>query len=168
MKTISCLLTAMIALGFIGCSTNPPAKNMRPAYVAQLSKMGVDPGTYSRIYNHRVLAYADILDLVQHNVPDDKIVAYLESTQAPYQFTVAQINKLTAAGAGSTLINYLGQGAGAYLIDSSNSTAQQQLRQNAKDAKYWQHAYFTDPYYYGDAPFAYGWPGAWGPMMPLY
>ncbi|HEY5792975.1 MAG TPA: hypothetical protein VIS74_06735 [Chthoniobacterales bacterium] len=167
MKLSPRLVLAALALPLFGCATTPP-KETRPAYVYQLPKMGVSPGTYSRIYNHRVLTFADILDLVTHNVPDDKIVAYLRGTHAPYQFTVKQINQLAAAGAGSTLVNYLGQGAGAYLIDASDSAAQQQLRQQAMDEKYWRHAYFTDPYYYGAAPFNYGWPGEWGPMMPLY
>lgn len=165
MKISYCFVLAVAAVSLLGCA---PQKEARPSYVYQLPKMGVDPGTYSRIYNKRVLTYADILNLVQKNVPDDKIVGYLESTHAPYQFTVKQVNKLTAAGAGSTLVNYLGQGAGAYLIDASNSTAQQQLHQNAKYQKYWNHAYFTDPYFAGAAPFDYGWPGGWGPMMPLY
>ncbi len=56
----------------------------------------------------------DVLELVRKGVPGGKIVAYLRSTRASYNYTQAQINTLLNAGADSTLVNYVGRGAGDF------------------------------------------------------
>jgi len=155
---VSLLLTVGFFLG--GCATAP--KLGQPPYLQQLASMHVAPTTLHRIQAGRVLAFADVLELVKKGVPGGKIVAYLKSTRAPYNYTQAQVNTLTNAGADSTLINYVGRSIGDFMVDAKDAQQQQQLRRNAKwDKAAWNDPYFTDPGYWGPAPFPYMWPGGW-------
>lgn len=120
------------------------------------------PATVQRIRNARVLTFADVLELVKKGVPDDKIVAYLRATRAPYAYTTAQVNALVDAGAGSTLVNYVDRKAGDFLIDAQNEPQQQDLLANAKLQKeLWNDPYFVDEDYWGPPPFGFAWPGIW-------
>jgi len=145
-----------------GCATPPQQKPPSPAYLQKLAAMHVSPSTLKRIQAGRVLTFADVLGLVQRGVPGEKIVAYLRSTRAPYNYTQAQINTLLNAGADSTLINYVGRSVGDFLIDAQNEQSQEELRQNAKWQKEaWRDPYFNDPEYWGVAPFPYAFPVGW-------
>jgi hypothetical protein len=106
-----------------------------------------------RIQHGRVLDFDDILALVKVNVSDKAVVAYLKSTHAPYRFTTAQLEQLSDAGCGSTLVNYLGQSIGYY-----EATKRNQLG----GPKWENNPYFNDPLFWGAPPFDYGFPGEWG------
>lgn len=95
-------------------------------------------------------------------MPGDKIVPYLRSTRAVYNYTQPQIDQLIAAGADSTLVDYVGRAAGDFMIDAQNAQSQEELRRNARWGKAaYERAYFTDPGYWGGAPFPYAFPGEW-------
>jgi len=137
------------ALFLAACASGPAPT---PLVLQRLAASGVDSGTYARIHGGRVLTYPDILGLVQDKIPDPAIVSYLKSTKAPYRLTNAQLEKLGDAGAGSTLVNYLGQSVGFYEATKRDQTG----------GKKWDnHPYFNNPYYWGAAPFDYGFPGEW-------
>ncbi len=160
MSSISRSLSILAVILIAGCAT--PTSVSSPGYLQTLASMHVAPATMQRIQAGRVLAYGDVLELVKRGVPGDKIVPYLRSTRAPYNFTQAQVNALMAAGADSTLINYVGRAAGDFLVDAQDAQQQAELRKNAKWRKEaWQDPYFTDPAYFGPAPFPYAFPGEW-------
>jgi hypothetical protein len=146
---------------FAGCAMRQAGSGGPPPYLNSLKRMGVSQTTYSRIVNQRVLTFSDVLDLVKRGVPGNMIVAYMQSTRAPYNFTRAQVNQLVAAGADSTLVNYVGRAAGDFLIDAQNAAQQQRVVQDARESKFWSHAYFTDPFFGGPPPFDFGWPALW-------
>lgn len=160
MKSLSLVFVLAVGLLLTGCATQPAAPG--PAYLQTLSTMPVAPATLQRVQAGRVLSYADVLELVKRGVPGDKIVAYLRSTRAPYNYTQPQIDALLNAGADSTLINYVGRSAGDFLVDAQDAQQQAELRQNAKWQKEsWNNPYFNDPGYWGAAPFPYAFPGEW-------
>jgi len=142
-----------IALPFVmsSCATSQHA--LAPSGIAaQMAQHGVPASTQKRVQAGRVLDFDDIMCLAKAGVSDKAIVAYLKSTKAPYRFTTAQLEQLTNAGAGSTLVNYLGQSIGYYEVSKRN-----QLGGNKWDS----HPYFSDPFFWGAAPFDYGFPGEW-------
>lgn len=145
------LCAALVVLLAAGCATTAP-KSAAP-YLATLQQRGVDPGTYARISHGRVLTYADIQNLVQRGIPGDKITDYLKATRAPYVFTPAQINRLAAAGAGSTLITFLRNPPTKPALPPGfdNPTTQAFL-----NSPYWK-----DPYYMDPQPFAFEYPQSW-------
>jgi hypothetical protein len=100
-----------------------------------------------------VLDFDDIMSLAKAGVSDKAIVAYLKSTKAPYKFNTAQLEQLSNAGVGSTLVNYLGQSVGYYEASKRNQLG---------GSKWDSHPYFNDPFFWGNAPFDYGFPGEWG------
>jgi hypothetical protein len=145
-----------------GCASTGGGNNSKAAYLASLDQSGVSPATVSRVGNERVLTFAEIREMVVKGVPGSQIVAYLKSTRANYSMSNQQIQSLVAAGADSTLVNYLGRGEGDFLIDAQNSAAQNQLVQNAKwEREMWNNPYFMDPAFDGDVPFEFGWPAIW-------
>jgi len=161
MKSFLLPVFAVLALALASCAT-PNAGVGSPRYLQTLGALHVAPATLSRIEAGRVLGFADVLELVRKGVPGTEIVAYLQSTRAPYNYTQKQINTLTNAGADSTLINYVGRSIGDFMIDAQDAQQQQQLRRNAKWQKeMWDDPYFNDPDYMGPAPFPYMWPGGW-------
>jgi hypothetical protein len=150
----------MVVFSLLACQTT--GSGGRSAFLAEISRAGVSDDTYARISAGQVLSFSQVLDLVRAGVPDAQIVAYLRATRAPYNFTQAQIQRLTQAGADSTLINYVGRSKGDFLIDAQNAAAQDQLVQNAQiDQSFWDDPYFNDPTWMGDAPFGFGWPMVW-------
>lgn len=140
------LLTALL----LGACASGPAPT--PVVLQRLAASGVDSRTYAKIHAGRVLTYPDILGLVEDKIPDPAIVSYLKSTKAPYRLTNAQLEKLSDAGAGSTLVNYLGQSVGFYEATKRSQTGGE---------KWDNHPYFNNPYYWGAAPFDYGFPDEW-------
>jgi hypothetical protein len=148
MKSVPVLLAASLFL--VSCASGPAPT---PVVLQRLAVSGVDSRTYAKIHAGRVLDYPDILGLVQDKIPDAAIVSYLKSTHAPYRFTNAQLGKLSNAGAGPGLVNYLGQSVGYYEATKRSQTGA---------SKWDKHPYFNDPYYWGPAPFPYAFPGEWG------
>lgn len=146
------LLVFLSAAVLAGCASTP--KMERPSYLKVLAAKKIDPGTYARIAHGRVLGYNDIRELAQKGVPGKMIVPYLKATRTPYDFSTKQINGLVNAGADSTLINYLGSAKGIFLEDESNIPS-------GRGADFYKHPYWSDPYYMGPAPFAFGYPGMW-------
>jgi hypothetical protein len=151
-------LTACLALLFFFSSCASYFRKATPPYLQTLASYNLDPSTYQRIANKRVLSYQDLLELVRKGVPGDRIVPYLRATRANYSMSQAQIRQLVAAGADSVLINYLGRHSGMFLIDAGNEEKQQKL---VNDYHFWRRAYFTDPGYMGSPPFNFLWPMEW-------
>jgi hypothetical protein len=152
MKLIPVVLS-IVALPVLlnSCATSP--QSLAPAGIAaQMSKQGVPASTQKRVQAGRVLDFDDIMSLAKAGVSDKAIVAYLKSTKAPYKFTTAQLEQLSNAGAGSTLVNYLGQSVGYYEASKRNQLG---------GSKWDRHPYFNDPFFWGAAPFDYGFPGEW-------
>ena len=146
---ISCV--AMTVL-LNACATSP--QSLAPAGIAaQMAKQGVPASTQKRVQAGRVLDFHDIMSLAKAGVSDKAIVAYLKSTKAPYKFNTAQLEQLSNAGVGSTLVNYLGQSVGYYEASKRNQLG---------GSKWDSHPYFNDPFFWGNAPFDYGFPGEWG------
>lgn len=133
------------------CATSP--KVCAPAEItSQLTQHGIPASTQKRIQTGRVLDFDDIMSLAKGGVSDKAIVAYLKSTKAPYRFTTAQLEQLSNAGAGSMLVNYLGQSVGYY-----EATKRSQIG----GSKWDRHPYFNDPFFWGAPPFDYAFPGEW-------
>ncbi|MEI6034912.1 MAG: hypothetical protein WCS65_11610 [Verrucomicrobiae bacterium] len=141
------LLSSLLLLA--SCAKGPAPT---PVALQRLAASGVDSRTYAKIQAGRVLGYQNILGLVHDKISDAAIVSYLKSTHAPYRFTTAQMEKLSDAGAGPTLVNYLGKSVGYYEATKRAQTG---------GSKWDNHPYFMDPYYMGEAPFDYGFPGEW-------
>lgn len=141
----------ILALSLTSCAS-PERPSASPTILAQMGQRGVPSGTIKRISAGRVLDFDDILSLVKANVSEKGIVAYLKSTHAPYKFSTSQLQQLSDAGAGSTLVNYLGQSVGYY-----EATKATQLG----GSKWDNDPYFNDPLYWGLAPFPYAFPGEW-------
>ena len=139
----------LICLLLASCASGPAPT---PVVLQRIAAAGVDSRTYAKIHAGRVLTYADILGLVEDKIPDAAIVSYLKSTHAPYRFTTAQLEGLSDAGAGSGLVNYLGQSVGYYEAVTRAQTG---------GSKWDKHPYFYDPYFLGPAPFPYAYPAEW-------
>ena len=152
MKFIPVILFS-IAIPFVMSSCATSQQALAPAGVAaQMAQHGVPASTQKRVQAGRVLDFDDIMSLSKAGVSDQAIVAYLKSTKAPYKFTTAQLEQLTNVGAGSTLVNYLGQSIGYYEASKRNQLG---------GSKWDSHPYFNDPFFWGAAPFDYGFPGEW-------
>lgn len=146
--TLSCV--AMTVL-LNSCASSP--QSLAPAGIAaQMAKQGIPASTQKRVQAGRVLDFDDIMSLAKSGVSDEAIVAYLKSTKAPYKFTTAQLEQLSNAGVGSTLVNYLGQSVGYY---------EAAKRDQIGGSKWDDHPYFNDPFFGGDAPFDYDFPDEW-------
>lgn len=146
-----CLI--LILAGMPAYMTSCASSSKKPsATLAELSSRGVNSSTLKRIQSGRVLGFDDILNLVQLHISEKAIVAYLQSTHAPYRFTTSQLEQLSGAGAGSNLVNYLGKSIGYYEATKRNQVG---------GSKWDNHPYFNDPAYWGPAPFDYGFPGDW-------
>jgi hypothetical protein len=148
-KHTSLLLAAVL---LTGCATQDSTRVSSP-YLAVLQQKGVDPGTFARISHGRVLTYDDIYDLVSKGVPGDKIVDYLKATRAPYIFSRAEVNSLTAAGGGPVLSSFLLDPPTKPNTDGfDNPTTQAFL-----NSPYWRN-----PYYMDAGPMEFYFPQSWG------
>lgn len=150
-KLLALAILAATSFHLTSCATRFDAHAPSQA-LAALTLKGVPSTTVSRIQAGRVLDFDDILALVKAGVSDQAAVAYLKSTRAPYKFTTAQLQQLSDAGAGSTLVNYLGQSIGYY-----EATKRSQLGGSKWDS----NPYFNDPFFWGTAPFDYAFPSEW-------
>ena len=147
MKSVVTVLVSCLCL--VSCASGPAPT---PLVLQRMAASGVDSRTYAKIHAGRVLSYSDILGLVDDKIPDAAIVSYLKSTHAPYHLTNSQLGKLSDAGAGSGLVNYLGKSVGYYEATKRGQTG---------GDKWDKHPYFNDPYAMGPAPFPYAFPGEW-------
>lgn len=151
MNAIRLFLLGLVVIGLAACASPQPSG--KPPVLDKLRAMGIDPSTYNKIANNRVLSYDDIYGLVKKSVPGPVIVTYLQSTHAPYQFTDAQLVRLVKAGASSDLVNYLGKSVGFFEATERNQTG--------AVGKWKNHPFYADPFFLGPAPFAYAWPPEW-------
>ena len=142
-----------IALPYVMSSCATSQQALAPSGIAaQMAQHVVPASTQKRVHAGRVLDFDDIMSLSKAGVSDKAIVAYLKSTKAPYKFTTAQLEQLTNVGAGSTLVNYIGQSIGYYEASKRNQIG---------GSKWDRHPYFNDPFFWGAAPFDYAFPGEW-------
>jgi len=143
------LILLAVSVFLSACATTT---QKTPPVLQKLAASGIDSRTYAKIAAGRVLDYDDILGMVKDTIPDPVIISYLQSTHAPYSFTDAQLEKLSDIGAGSDLVNYLGKSVGYFEATQRAQTG---------GAKWDKHSYFSDPYFYGAAPFPYEFPAEW-------
>lgn len=145
-------LSALVLFAVLSaCATMKPSGP--PPVLAKLKALGVSNATYTKIENHRVLTYGDMMGLLKKNVPSQVILTYIRSTHAPYKLTDAQLQALSDAGANAELVNYLGQSVGYFEATERSQTG---------GAGKWRNdPFFNDPFYMGPAPFAYEWPDEW-------
>lgn len=135
MKFLPVILVAALVAGCTTTSTKVSAP-----YLTVLKQKGIDPGTYARLSHGRVLTYNDIYELVSEGVPGSKIVDYLKATRAPYVFSRAQVNRLAAAGADQSLVQFLLSPPTKPNTDGfDNATTQAFL-----NSPYWRDPYFMD------------------------
>jgi len=147
-------LTSLALLVLVaGCATFQPKKSGPNLVLEKLQAMNISSSTYAKIANGRVLSFDDILGLVKKSVPGPVIYTYIRATKAPYTLTDDQLDQLVNAGANSQLVNYLGQSVGFFEATERNQTG--------GAGKWKDNPYFADPYYLGDAPFGFGYPGEW-------
>src|SRR6187399_1963272 len=151
MRALRLTFLLALSLSVLSCATTQSSKSN--LVLPKLAAMGVNSGTYTKIANHRVLNYTDIYGLVEKGVPSQVIVTYLKSTHAPYTLTDNQLNRLVDAGAKPDLVNYLGQSVGYFEAT--------ERAQTGGEGKWRYNHFFYDPYYMGEPPFMYGYPGEW-------
>jgi hypothetical protein len=140
-------LAILAVVTLAGCASGP---QVDPQVTAAISAHGVNSATYTKIYNARPLDYTDIENLVVKKVPTQIIVDYLQSTEKVYNLTYSQLANLKAAGATPQLLNYLSETQGFYGYHTTASAARTVKKQ--KDA------YYRDPEYQDEQPFAYNQP----------
>ena len=145
------ILVLLVASLFVASCASTPAKKS-PVALQKLTAAGINPATMKRIEAGRVLSYDDILGLVKTHIPNRIIISYLGSTHAPYRFTDKQLGHLSDAGAGASLINYLGKSVGYFEATRRAQTG---------GSKWDKHPYFNAPGYWGVAPFPYAFPAEW-------
>lgn len=146
-RTLALSATAALTLAAVGCSSGP---QVDPQLAAAVSSRGVNAATYTKIYNGRALDYTDIANLVKKKVPTQIIISYLQSTEKVYNLSYSQLKSLKAMGASSQLLNYLTETDGFYGHGTPAS--------RARTAKYQSDAYYNDPLYQDEQPFAYNEP----------
>jgi len=139
----SLLIAALLA----GCASGPAVD---PQITAALSARGVPDATYRKIAQGQALDYADIVSLVEKDVPTHIVVSYLQSTEKVYNFSCSQLKALKSDGAAPQLLNYLSETEGFYGHSTPASTARTQKHQNAE--------YYNSPLYQDEQPFAYNAP----------
>lgn len=150
--TLTIVITAIAAVVLSGCATANKGTRGSSPYLAVLQQRGVDPGTYTRVSHGRVLTYDDIYELVKKGIPGDKITDYLKATRAPYVFSMTQINRLKAAGAGPVLVKFL---------ETPPTKPVTQGFDNATTQAFLKSPYWSDPYYMDDSPFEFYFPQSW-------
>ncbi len=152
MRVLRFLPALALSVLFTSCASMQ--QSSQPPVLAKLQAAGIDSRTYAKIVNHRVLTYDDIYGMVKKGIPSPVIQTYLQSTHAPYTFTDAQLQALSNAGASADLVNYLGKSVGYFEATERSQTG--------GEGKWRTNPFFNDPYYMGEPPFDYAWPGEWG------
>jgi hypothetical protein len=111
MQRITLLFLALIALCLSACSST---SQVNPAVLSAATSRGVSASTTSKMSAGAKLDFSDIRNLVASGVPDDKIIAYLNSTRQVCNFSSSEISSLKSAGADAQLIGFLSNTRGFY------------------------------------------------------
>ncbi|MEO6054855.1 MAG: hypothetical protein ABIP97_12660 [Chthoniobacterales bacterium] len=133
---------------FSGCASGPAVD---PQVTAAVTSHGVSPAVTNKVENARPLDFGDILNLVQHKVPDSIIVGYLRSSRRIYNLSFARLQQLKQAGAGQSLLNYLTETQGFYGV-AGKPHSHAAIKGVQKDALY------RDAAYQDEQPFGYNEP----------
>jgi len=111
MHRIALILLAASALWLSACSSAP---QVNPAVLSAATSRGVASTTTSKMSAGEKLDFFDIRNLVSSHVPDDKIIAYLNSTRQVCNFSISEMSALKAAGADVQLLGFLSETGGFY------------------------------------------------------
>ncbi|MEI8293327.1 MAG: hypothetical protein WCG66_04945 [bacterium] len=111
MHRIALLFFAPIAISLSACSSAP---QVNPAVLSAATSRGVAPSTASKMSTGAKLDFSDIRNLVARGVPDDTIIAYLNSTRQVCHFPPEQMANLKSAGADARLLSFLADTQGYY------------------------------------------------------
>lgn len=111
MQRITLLFLAPIALWLSACSST---SQVNPAVLSAATSRGVSASTTSKMSAGAKLDFSDIRNLVASGVPDDKIIAYLNSTRQVCNFSSSEIANLKSAGADEQLVGFLSNTRGFY------------------------------------------------------
>ena len=111
MHRITLLFLAPLALWLSACSST---SQVNPAVLSAATSRGVAASTTSKMSAGEKLDFSDIRNLVASNVPDDKIIAYLNSTRQVCNFSANEMSALKSAGANAQLLAFLSNTSGFY------------------------------------------------------
>lgn len=146
-RSLALAAASALAFSLVACSSGPAVD---PQLTAAVAAKNVGAPTATKMEQGRVLGYADIVTLVRKDVPTHIIVSYLQSTEKVYRFSSSQLQGLRSAGASPQLLNYLNETQGFYGYRTPAATA--------RVAKGQKDAYYNDPAYQDEQPFAYNEP----------
>lgn len=79
----------------------------RATYRQELEQRGVTGEVLQKVSEGRPLSLADIETLSRQEVPDDRILHYLHSSDTVYVLTTRDLEELRAAGLSTELIDYM-------------------------------------------------------------
>ena len=111
MHRITLLFLAPLALWLSACSST---SQVNPAVLSAATSRGVAASTTSKMSAGEKLDFFDIRGLVISGVPDDKIIAYLNSTRQVCNFSPSEMSALKSAGADAQLLGFLSNTRGFY------------------------------------------------------
>jgi len=111
MKRNILLFLAPLALWLPACSST---SQVNPAVLSAATSRGVAASTTSKMSAGAKLDFSDIRNLVASGVPDDKIIAYLNSTRQVCGFSPNEMSDLKSAGADAQLLSFLSNTSGFY------------------------------------------------------
>ncbi|MEO6845976.1 MAG: hypothetical protein ABI443_01570 [Chthoniobacterales bacterium] len=131
-----------------GCATGP---TVDPQITASMTSHNVSPQVVSKVENAQRLDFSDILNLVQHKVPEHYIIGYIRSTQRVYNLSYARLQQLRNAGASQQLLNFLTETQGFY-------GAPGHLKKGKSIKGVQKDALYRDAAYQDEQPFAYNEP----------
>lgn len=146
MQRITLLFLAFIALWLSACSST---SQVNPAVLSAATSRGVSASTTSTMSAGEKLDFFDIRNLVASNVPDDKIIAYLNSTRQVCNFSASEMSALKSAGADAQLLGFLSNTRGFY----GHSPAPQNAGSPRSPGQYTNSRLYQD-----EQPFAYNEP----------
>jgi hypothetical protein len=102
MKTKPSLLFALGLAALSGC-----ASAARQHAVQTAIQLGTPTELVSKMERGDRLTLTDLETLARHQIPDAEMLAYLRQTDAAYELTMAQIDRMRAAGVSVKVIDYL-------------------------------------------------------------
>lgn len=146
MQRITLLFLTFIALWLSACSSTSP---VNPAVLSAATSRGVTASTTSKMSAGEKLDFFDVRNLVSSNVPDDKIIAYLNSTRQVCNFSTSEMSALKSAGADAQLLGFLSNTRGFY----GHSPAPQSAGAPRSPGQYTNSRLYQD-----EQPFAYNEP----------
>jgi hypothetical protein len=146
MQRITLLFLATIALWLSACSS---ASQVNPTVLSAATSRSVSALTTSKMSAGAKLDFFDIRNLVTSGVPDDKIIAYLNSTRQVCSFSTSEMAALKSAGADAQLLAFLSNTRGFY----GRSPAPQNAAGPRSPGQYTNSRLYQD-----EQPFAYNEP----------